>query len=103
MFGLQVGDLIGSLVAKEVLQLDIMAKLILAAGNEEAPEGEDAQLIDAGAGLPVIAAALKQFEAASNPETALKAWGQHSLQIESFIASVSTPHLPLSTLSWLEC
>lgn len=87
----QVGDLIGSLVAKDVLELGSVGKSILGAGNEDSQEGEDAQLIDSGFGLNVIAASLKQLEAHSTPETALNAWKGQSLHIESFIASVSHP------------
>lgn len=89
-FFLQVGELIGSLVAKDVFELEGIAKAIISAGNEETPEGEDAQLVDSGVALSVIAVTLKQIEAQSNPERAQSSWKGTSLQIDSFIASVSS-------------
>ena len=71
-----------------------MAKAIVSAGNEETPEGEDAQLVDSGAALNVIAVTLKQIQSQSSQEQAHSSWKGTSLQIESFIASVSP--IPLS-------
>ena len=85
---IQVGDLIGSLVAKSVLELEGIAKSILTAGNEENAEGEDAQLIDSGTGITVIAAALKQLEGQTSQAKAAEAWKETSLQLELFLASV---------------
>lgn len=85
-----MGELIGSLVAKDVLELEGIAKAIASAGNEDVAEGEDAQLVDSGAALSVIAVTLKQIETQSTAEQAQSAWKGTSLQIESFIASVSS-------------
>lgn len=88
----QIGDVIGSLLAAQVLELGPIGQSILAAGSadaEEAEEGEDSPLVDSGLAGPVIAAALKQLAGTAGEAKALEAWKAAGLHLEEFLPSVS--------------
>ena len=85
---LQMGDVIGSLLASGVLQLEAIGNTILKAGSDDAEEGEDPLLIDSGKAALIVAASLQQFAATAGSETAVAAWRSSRLQLDAFLPSV---------------
>lgn len=98
-----MGDVIGSLLASGVLQLEAIGNTILKAGSDDAEEGEDPLLIDSGKAAPIVAASLQQFAATAGPETAVAAWRSSRLQLDAFLPSVRPLFLPPCSSAFCLC
>lgn len=86
----QVGDVLGALVASKTLDLATLGKHIQEAENEEFADerepDEPTMLIDGGAAAKLVGAMLKRLSADAGVEAAAEMWKQSGLSFESFMS-----------------
>jgi hypothetical protein len=85
----QVGDVLGALVASKTLDLAALGKHIQEAESEEFADerepDEPTMLIDGGAAAKLVGAMLKRLSADAGVEAAAEMWKESGLSFESFI------------------
>lgn len=85
---LQVGALMGALVAAGVLELKPMLQHILTAAPADAAPEEPPAVVDSGDALKVLGALLNQITAKKGEAASLSAWESTSLTLEAFLPEV---------------
>jgi len=83
----QVGDVLGSLLSNEMVDIKVIAQHILEADAEPVPEGEESMMVESGVALKALGATLRGLKTAKGTEAFLEAWTATGLDIKSYMAT----------------
>jgi hypothetical protein len=81
----QVGDVLASLLANDLVDLKVIAQHILEADAEPVPEGEESMMVDSGVALKALGATLRGLKTAKGAEETAAAWKATELDYKSYI------------------
>jgi MA3 domain len=85
---LQVGDVLASLLANDMVELKVIAQHILEADPEPVPEGEESMTVDSGVAMKALGATLRGLKAAKGTEETAAAWKATGLDYKSYIPAL---------------
>jgi len=86
---LQVAEFVVALLVSGYMRVEEFGKMVLAAGQTNAEEGADTDLVDSGTALKVMVETLKAYAAAEGSEKPLQEWKASGLGIKRFLPEVS--------------
>lgn len=84
-YPVQIGGVIGDLVAEGVLELKFMTTRIQQAGEAPEAPGGDAGLVESGVAASVAAAALEHLAKAKGADSAMQAWAAVDISLKSLL------------------
>lgn len=83
----QVGDVLASLIAADVVELKTIGQHIMEADSETPPEGEDTMFVSSGNAAKLLGELLQSLKNALGAEEAAAAWKATNLQQKDFMAA----------------